>query len=85
VKATAHVGEVTITVGVMPADTTGYGVPVTRSLTIKQGMVGDLHQYELIEDGEVLWHGLGDDPVEGLLRIIIRISEGEDPTFPSGT
>jgi hypothetical protein len=75
----------TLTVGgevVAPPDTTSYGFPVTRTFTIKEGVNQGIHQYDLIENGEVVWHGLGTDPVEGLLKIIIHQTEGPDPKFP---
>jgi hypothetical protein len=38
---------------------------------------------ELTEGDEVLWSGVGDDPAEGLLQIIMRIVDGEDPDAPN--
>ena len=60
--------------------TTSIGLPVTRTITIKQAAVTDgIHHYEAIEDGEIRWSGIGDDPVDGLLQIVMRLTEDEDP------
>ena len=67
-----------------PTDTTSLGIPATRTVTIKQSQVIEgFHYFELIENGNLLWSGMGDDPVEGLLKIIIRMTEGEDPDHPN--
>jgi hypothetical protein len=83
--AASLVATATLTVGaevVAPPESTSYGFPVTRTFTIKEGINAGIHQYDLIENGEVIWHGLGTDPVDGLLKIIIHQTEGPDPNFP---
>jgi len=85
VAGASLVATATLAVGgevVAPPETTSYGFPVTRTFTIKEGVNSGICQYDLIENGEVVWHGLGTDPVEGLLKIIIHQTEGPDPTFP---
>ena len=54
---------------------------VTRRYVIQEAQVTeDAVQYELLDaDGEVLWSGLGFDRVDGLLKMMIRLVEGEDP------
>ena len=64
--------------------TTSLGLEVTRTFTIHQAELDDgFVHYELLEDDRVIWSGLGNDPVEGLLQLIIRITEGEDPDHPN--
>jgi hypothetical protein len=55
------------------------GTPVTQELTILESTLGGLTHYELCHGDDVLWSGVGGDRVEGLLQIIMRITEGEDP------
>jgi hypothetical protein len=90
IEATTSMGIPTVTVTVTAAGevseapTTSIGLPVTRTIIIKQAYVTDtIHQYEAIEDGKVVWSGVGDDPVEGFLQIVMRLTEGEDPNHPN--
>jgi hypothetical protein len=63
-----------------PPKTTSIGLEVSKTFTINQADLGDgVIQYEVLEDSKLIWSGLGDDPAEGLLKVIIRIVEGEDP------
>lgn len=40
---------------------TSYGFPMTRRFTITEGNNSGILQYEMTENGEVVWHGLGTD------------------------
>jgi hypothetical protein len=64
---------------VPPIKTTSIGLEVTKTFTIHQAKIADgMIQYEVLEDDKVIWSGMGDDPAEGLLKVIIRMVEGED-------
>jgi hypothetical protein len=63
-----------------PPKTTSIGLEVTKTFTINQADLDNgMIQYEVLEDDQVIWSGLGNDPAEGLLKVIIRMVEGEDP------
>lgn len=64
-------------------DTTSLGLEVTRTFTIKRaGLDNGIIHDELLEGETVLWSGVGDDPAEGLLQIIVRITEGDGADGP---
>lgn len=64
--------------------TTSIGLEVTKTFTINEAQVSDgVFQYELLEDGAVIWSGMGDDRVDGLLKIMMRLTEGEEPNHPN--
>jgi hypothetical protein len=66
------------------APTNSVGLEVAREWTITEATLDDgLVHYELTEGDEVLWSGVGDDPAEGLLQIIMRIVDGADPDQPN--
>jgi hypothetical protein len=63
-----------------PTKTTSIGLEVTKTFTSNQAEVGNgMIQYEVLEDDKLIWSGMGDDPAEGLLKVIIRMVEGDDP------
>jgi hypothetical protein len=65
-----------------PDPTTTMGYPIAKTYTIHESEAVDgVIQYELLEDGEVVWVGTGDDRVEGLLQVIMSIT-GEGPETP---
>ena len=58
------------------------GYVVTKTFTIHETETVDgVIQYELLDDGEAVWVGTGDDRVDGLLKIIMQIT-GEEPEVP---
>ncbi len=63
-----------------PPDFTSLGFDVTQRFTLKEARIADdLVQYELLDsEDHVLWTGGGNDPVEGLAKIIVRILLGKD-------
>ena len=64
--------------------TNSLGLEVAREWTITEATLDDgLVHYELREGDEVLWSGVGDDPADGLLQIITRIVDGENPDQPN--
>ncbi|MFD3402542.1 hypothetical protein ACFWUU_17795 [Kribbella sp. NPDC058693] len=65
-----------------PGPTTTMGYPITKTYTIHESEAVDgVIQYELLEDGQVVWVGTGDDRVDGLLQVIMSIT-GEGPEVP---
>jgi hypothetical protein len=61
---------------------TTMGYVVTKTFTIHESETVDgVIQYELLDDGEAVWVGTGDDRVDGLLKIIMHIT-GEEPEVP---
>lgn len=63
-----------------PLKITSIGLEVTKTFTINQADLGEgMIQYEVLEDDKLIWSGMGDDPAEGLLKVIIRMVEGDHP------
>jgi hypothetical protein len=58
---------------------TSIGLPVMQEFTILEATLGDLTHYELCHGGDVLWSGVGNARVDGLLQLILRMTDGEDP------
>jgi hypothetical protein len=59
------------------------GYAVTRTFTIHESEAVDgVMQYELLEDGKVVWVGTGESRADGLLRVIMSIT-GEEPEIPN--
>ena len=91
VKATAHVaGDGVVVVRVTttstgqrgPDPTTTMGYTITKTYTVHESeSVDGVIQYELLEDGNVVWVGIGEDRVDGLLQVIMSIT-GEGPEIP---
>jgi hypothetical protein len=50
--------------------TTSLGLKVEKTFEIRQSepIADSVRQYELRIDGELTWSGMGDDPVDALLR-----------------
>ncbi len=71
----------TVGPAVKPA-TTSMGFKINHTFTIYESEpIGETKQYELEIDGESVWVGLGDDRVDALLGVMIRIAE-QEPDVP---
>ena len=74
-------GRSTVVVPTAPPKTTSMGYEVAKTFTIHESQpVDGVIQYELLVDDESVWVGMGDDRVDGLLKIIMRITEQEPET-----
>lgn len=65
-----------------PPKATSVGYDVAKTFTIYESVpVEGVIQYELLVDDESVWVGMGDDRVEGLLAVIMKITD-QEPNVP---
>jgi hypothetical protein len=62
--------------------TTSMGLEIKKTFTIHESEpIDGAIQYELKIDGETVWVGMGEDRVDGLLNVIMRITD-QEPEVP---
>jgi hypothetical protein len=62
-----------------PPKTTTMGYTVAKTFTIHESEPADgVVQFELLVNDESVWVGMGDDRVEGLLRVIMGIMDADN-------